>query len=171
MRTSQSAPRSLAQPHKVALQQVQAVQGDVSDPSGEMSMKRNDWLLLAVAAAKDDGLDPVQLQKSLFLLSEKRRDVGTKFHEFEPHNYGPFSKEIYTDGSCSRRLSHQGKTAGIFVVRLQGHGRGAGRGDESPLGGSRRIPGLFGTCSRLGKEPDLLRAGPVGLQTLPRVPR
>jgi uncharacterized protein YwgA len=60
-------------------------------------MKQRDWLLLVVAAAEDDGLDPVQLQKSLFLLGEKRRRyLGPKFYEFEPHNYGPFSKDVYT---------------------------------------------------------------------------
>jgi len=61
-------------------------------------MNRKDWLLLAIASAGTSGLSPVQLQKSLFLLGRKRKKyVGADFYEFEPHNYGPFSKDIYTD--------------------------------------------------------------------------
>ncbi len=61
-------------------------------------MTRKDWLLLAIDAAKDDGLDPIQLQKSLFLLGQKRgQQVGPGYYNFEPHNYGPFSKDIYVD--------------------------------------------------------------------------
>lgn len=45
-----------------------------------------------------DGLSPVQLQKSLFLLgAELRQEVGHTFYTFIPHNYGPFSKQIYLD--------------------------------------------------------------------------
>ncbi len=63
-------------------------------------MNRRDWLLLAVAAAEDEGLDPVQLQKSLFLLGEKRKQEVGPFYEFEPHNYGPFSKDIYAHATA-----------------------------------------------------------------------
>lgn len=61
-------------------------------------MNRRDWLLLTIAAGGGDGLDPVQLQKGLFLLGARGRQyVGHGFYRFVPHNYGPFSKEIYED--------------------------------------------------------------------------
>ena len=59
-------------------------------------MTNKDWLLVAVAAADHEGLDPVQLQKSLFLFGEKGREfAGKGFYRFEPHNYGPFCLEVY----------------------------------------------------------------------------
>lgn len=61
-------------------------------------MKKIDWTLLAIAAGKERGLTPVQLQKSLFLLGEKyRKSVGRKFYDFVPYNYGPFDPAIYRD--------------------------------------------------------------------------
>ena len=61
-------------------------------------MKRKDWTLLAVAAANGEALTPVQLQKSLFLLGKKMpREVKRGFYRFEPYNYGPFCRDIYTD--------------------------------------------------------------------------
>ena len=38
------------------------------------------------------------MQKSLFLIGENLRPIiGPNFYTFEPHNYGPFSSEIYRD--------------------------------------------------------------------------
>ena len=57
-----------------------------------------EWLLLAIAAAGDAGLSPVQLQRSLFLLGQKRKThVGPGFYEFEPSGAGPFSRALYAD--------------------------------------------------------------------------
>ena len=61
-------------------------------------MARKDWTLLAIAAAEGEVLSPVQLQKSLFLLSRNLPNlVGEDFYTFRPYNYGPFSIEIYHD--------------------------------------------------------------------------
>jgi uncharacterized protein len=60
-----------------------------------------DWTLLVIAAAKRP-LSPVQLQKSLFLLSENLKpqpSVRFEFHTFEPYNYGPFSRAVYDDAA------------------------------------------------------------------------
>ena len=61
-------------------------------------MDRKDLLLLVLAAAGSDGLSPVQLQKSLFLL-ENSGLAGLPAHnyEFVPYNYGPFDPQIYED--------------------------------------------------------------------------
>lgn len=69
-------------------------------------MNRQDWTLLTIAAAKDKGLSPVQLQKSLFLLQQKfRKQVGPHFYNFVPYNYGPFDQSIYSD---AERLAEAG---------------------------------------------------------------
>jgi hypothetical protein len=59
---------------------------------------RADWPLLALYAAEDGVLTPVQMQKVLFLLDQEVRDqIGTDFYNFKPYNYGPFASEIYND--------------------------------------------------------------------------
>ena len=63
-------------------------------------MSRRDWLLLLLAyEGAPDGLDPIRVQKSMFLL---REDPDTDFpadeaYDFVPYNYGPMSKAIYGD--------------------------------------------------------------------------
>jgi uncharacterized protein YwgA len=63
-------------------------------------MTRRDWLLLLLAyRGAPDGLDPVRVQKSLFLLSKEAGDhLGAgEAYDFVAYNYGPMSKDIYTD--------------------------------------------------------------------------
>jgi len=60
-------------------------------------VNREDWTLLALHFGGGRGLSPVQLQKSLFLLAMEVPEVRANFYEFVPHNYGPFSKQIYAD--------------------------------------------------------------------------
>lgn len=59
---------------------------------------RSDWLLVTLKASKTGRLTPVQIQKSLFILSEEaKRYVGSGFYRFEPYDYGPFNASIYRD--------------------------------------------------------------------------
>jgi len=63
-------------------------------------MDRKDWALLVITAAKERPLSPVQLQKSLFLLSQEltaQEKQCAHFYEFVPYDYGPFASEIYSD--------------------------------------------------------------------------
>jgi len=61
-------------------------------------MRPGGWVLLALLAAKDHSLTPVQLQKSLFLLGKRRpHDIGKAFYHFRPYDYGPFDVAVYTD--------------------------------------------------------------------------
>jgi uncharacterized protein len=62
-------------------------------------MDRMSWLLMALDAAEDRGLDPAQLQKVLFLLAQEVPAVlgVPNFYQFVPYNYGPFSKLVYVD--------------------------------------------------------------------------
>ena len=77
-------------------------------------MERRDLLLVVLAAAKGASLTPVQLQKSLFLLSESSMpEKPEPFYEFEPYHYGPFAIEIYDDVNS---LVASGSAAAIPAV-------------------------------------------------------
>ena len=59
---------------------------------------RRGWLLLAIAMSGASGLSPVQLQRSFFLVSQKREEqVGPRFYEFEANGSGPASSTLYVD--------------------------------------------------------------------------
>lgn len=60
---------------------------------------RRGWLLLAIAVSGTSGLSPVQLQRSLFLVAQKREEqVGAGFYEFEDaHGSAPTSPALYAD--------------------------------------------------------------------------
>ena len=58
---------------------------------------RESILIAIIAAAGEDGLDRVQLQKSAFLVGEEFEGKLIDFYQFRPYMYGPFSQEIYTD--------------------------------------------------------------------------
>jgi len=64
--------------------------------------ERKNWVLLALAAANGKPLTPVQLQKCLFLLSEK---AGMKrgMYKFKPYDYGPFAPDVYQDAEQLER--------------------------------------------------------------------
>jgi len=80
-------------------------------------VNKKDWTLLAISLSREQGLSPVQIQKALFLLGkELPQAINGPFYEFVPHNYGPFSKEIYED---AEGLAEQGMVA---VARRPGRG-------------------------------------------------
>ena len=63
------------------------------------SMQPRDWTLLVVSKA-ETCLQPVQLQKALFLLGENltKPDLNSPgFYNFRAYDYGPFSAEVYQD--------------------------------------------------------------------------
>jgi uncharacterized protein YwgA len=61
-------------------------------------MENKEVLLLVVASANDEGLSPLQLQKSLFLVGEcGLSELPSGFYKFVPYNYGPFNPVIYSD--------------------------------------------------------------------------
>ena len=65
-------------------------------------MDRSDWLILFLAAAPGDPLDPVRVQKGMFLLAMQAPIGDDERYEFEPFAYGPMSRALYGD---VRRLS------------------------------------------------------------------
>jgi uncharacterized protein YwgA len=61
-------------------------------------MTRGDWLLLLVEHdGDDDGLDPIRIQKGLFLLSQEGGLPAAERYRFVPYNYGPMSPRVYRD--------------------------------------------------------------------------
>lgn len=59
---------------------------------------RESILIAIIAAAGDDGLSRVQLQKSAFLVGEEFEGrLPENFYQFRPYMYGPFAQEIYAD--------------------------------------------------------------------------
>jgi hypothetical protein len=70
-------------------------------------MQRSDWTLLVIAAAAPNSLDPVQLQKSLFLLGKNcPQVVAHDFYNFQPYNYGPFDVRVYQDAEGLQLEGH-----------------------------------------------------------------
>lgn len=47
--------------------------------------------------AVGEGLDPIRIQKSLFLVAQESGAPALEAYKFVPYNWGPFSREIYED--------------------------------------------------------------------------
>src|SRR5918998_6026715 len=61
-------------------------------------MTPRDWLLLLVALDGDRvGLDPIRIQKGLFLLAQEGGLPPAERYWFVPYNYGPMSPRLYRD--------------------------------------------------------------------------
>lgn len=61
-------------------------------------MRARDRLLLFVALeGAPEGLDPVRLQKGMFLFSQDKVSREDDRYEFVAYNYGPMSAELYRD--------------------------------------------------------------------------
>ncbi len=78
------------------------------------SVQNQDIVLLVVSAAGNDGLTPVQLQKSVFLVGKSGLSgLPTEFYSFTPYNYGPFNANIYRD---AEHLAAEGLLAQVQAV-------------------------------------------------------
>jgi uncharacterized protein len=61
-------------------------------------MMKSDWLLvLAALKGPAEGLDPIRLQKGMFLFAQEGEAPEVERYDFEPYNYGPMSRELYRD--------------------------------------------------------------------------
>jgi uncharacterized protein len=57
-----------------------------------------EWLLFLLALRDaEEPLDPVRLQKGMFLLAEEGGLSKDEAYAFRPYDYGPFSSDIYRD--------------------------------------------------------------------------
>jgi hypothetical protein len=72
-----------------------------------------DWTLLVIGAS--DGLLPIQLQRSLYLLGERSAELTRSgFYRFEPVGSGDFSEQVYADADA---LSKDGLVSIRFSER------------------------------------------------------
>ena len=63
-------------------------------------MSPRDWTLLVIAVSKRGPLQPVHLQKAVFVVGRRltREQLQTReFYTFIPYDYGPFCADVYTD--------------------------------------------------------------------------
>ncbi|MEA2220810.1 MAG: hypothetical protein QOJ35_3436 [Solirubrobacteraceae bacterium] len=61
-------------------------------------MTRREWLLVLCAyEGAPSGLDPVRLQKSMFLFARSDMIPAQEQYSFKPYDYGPMSSMIYRD--------------------------------------------------------------------------
>jgi hypothetical protein len=99
---------------------------------GGAGTARSDWLLLlldrqALGASGPDELDPVRIQKGMFLLSERGPARG--LYGFRAYDWGPFSSAIYDDLASLTREGYlteeqvPGRTWSMYRVTGRGHER------------------------------------------------
>ena len=87
-------------------------------------MEKKDVLLLALSFARKP-VTPVQLQKSLFLISEADLDdVSPPLYQFQPMGYGSYCEDIYCDvrelvkdGLIIHFLSNEGSWRETLISR------------------------------------------------------
>ncbi len=62
-------------------------------------MTKRDWLILLLAFKGEGGsaLDPVRIQKGMFLLSKQGVIPPDEQYAFEPYHYGPYSSDLRKD--------------------------------------------------------------------------
>lgn len=70
-------------------------------------MTKRDWLLLFCALkGSPSGLDPVRLQKGMFLFAMEASVPDDEKYDFRPYNYGPMSSEVYADVEALEVIGH-----------------------------------------------------------------
>lgn len=110
-------------------------------------MTRRDWLLLLIGG----GLDPIRIQKGLFLFTRETNVPAAERYDFVPYNWGPFSRAIYGDlaqlqtEGLLERLPVEGR--GYFLYRQTG----AGEEEAGRLRGGADAE-LVGFVDRLREE-------------------
>lgn len=77
-------------------------------------MTPSDWLLLLIAARPNrQGLDPIRLQKGMFLLAREGGIAARERYWFVPYNYGPMSPALYRD---LERMEEEGLVERALVL-------------------------------------------------------
>lgn len=69
---------------------------------------RQDWLLLFIVGTEhyDSWVDRIRLMKGMFLFQEEGDAPPEVDYDFQPYDYGPFTREVYED---LEELSRQGQ--------------------------------------------------------------
>jgi hypothetical protein len=90
-----------------------------------------DWLTLLIAfEGAPEGLDPVRIQKGMFLFARETDVPATQKYDFRPYNYGPMSRQIYDDldalvaGDLVEQVPVRGQSWTLYRATAQGVTRG-----------------------------------------------
>lgn len=77
-------------------------------------MERSDWLILLLAfkGAESTALDPVRVQKGMFLFAQQSGRPAVECYSFEPYNYGPYCAALKAD---IRKLVAHGDATDVLV--------------------------------------------------------
>jgi uncharacterized protein len=70
--------------------------------SCNLPLSRDQVTLVVLSLAEGDEFTPVQIQKALFLASDKvpgAFDPGSRY-DFQPYDYGPFDARVYSDAQA-----------------------------------------------------------------------
>jgi uncharacterized protein YwgA len=89
-----------------------------------------DWLLVFIACEEgEEGLDPVRLQKGMFLLAQEGGLPVTQRYRFIAYNYGPMSRGVYRDVGllADERLVDERPVPGYVWGRLVATEKGRAR--------------------------------------------
>ena len=64
-----------------------------------MALDRDEMALVVLSLAEGADFTPVQIQKALFLASDKAADAFKQQsrYDFQPYDYGPFDQQVYSD--------------------------------------------------------------------------
>ena len=96
-------------------------------------MTAKDWLLVFIACEEgEEGLDPVRLQKGMFLLAQEAGLPVAQRYRFIPYNYGPMSRGVYRDVGllADERLLDERPVPGYVWGRLVATEKGRERARE-----------------------------------------
>src|SRR3712207_6805354 len=96
-------------------------------------MKPADWLLILVGLdAGGAGLEPVRVQKALFLLAREGGVPSRERYWFVPYNYGPMSPRVYRDVEAliAEGLLERVTVPGYTWGRIRATPRGRARASE-----------------------------------------
>ena len=111
-----------------------------------------DWLLLLVALdAPAAGLEPVRVQKALFLLAREGGLPRAERYWFVPYNYGPMSPRIYrdVDALVRRGLLERVPVPGYTWGRVRATDRGRRRAERLVAAAGDRERHALGALDRI----------------------
>ncbi len=111
-----------------------------------------DWLLLLVALdAPPGGLEPVRVQKALFLLAREAGLPRRERYWFLPYNYGPMSPRIYRDVDVlvRRGLLERLPVPGYAWGRVRATEAGRRRAEELAAGAGERERRALAALARI----------------------
>jgi uncharacterized protein YwgA len=83
-----------------------------------MPLNRDDLALIVLSLAEGEAFTPVQVQKALFLATDKlpRAFAPNSRYDFQPYDYGPFDRQVYLDMEAL-------EDAGLVRIRMDAGGR------------------------------------------------